>query len=367
MSLRGAISVRRAAREAENQAVPLVWGLPPRSHTGMRDRAVLAAERSPAALAELIQQRHRLLDGMAHRPEWRIAEAGLARRLRSILAVDGLELVRIDRHSPQALLDQIVSYEAVHPIRDGRDLERRLGDDRRCYAFVHPLLPDEPLIFTELALTGAMSANVEALLDPDSPVIGRDAWRAAIFYSISSCHEGLRGIPLGNALIARVARELSRTLPALDTFATLSPVPGFRAWLAEVARAGDVDLPSSKTMETIAAVDRPDWHLDRRLALSLQRPLLRLCAYYLLHVTRNGEPADAVARFHLRNGARLERINWLSDRSPAGIRRSGGLMVNYLYRRRTPRGGFDAFTTRRRTTASRRVERLACEATVAPR
>ena len=130
------------------------------------------------------------------------------------------------------MLDQIVKYEAVHRVRNAKDLERRLAEDRRCYAFFHPELPDEPLIFTEVALTHGMSSNVGPLIDPESPMVEPSTCSCAIFYSINSCHEGLRGVPLGNTLIGQVTNELARTFPGLDTFATLSPVPGFRSWLA---------------------------------------------------------------------------------------------------------------------------------------
>jgi malonyl-CoA decarboxylase len=190
-------------------------------------------------------------------------------------------------------------------------------------------------------------------------------WRAAIFYSISSCHEGLRSVPLGNALIDRVVDELAQAIPALDIVATLSPVSGFQSWLSMLASA-PMNTVGATAADALAAVDRLDWHADRRLACELRRRLVPLCAHYLLNVRRNGEPVDSVARFHLRNGARLERINWLSDRSPSGMRRSAGLMVNYLYRRRVPRGWFDASANARRVTASHQVARLAARSGLPP-
>jgi len=275
-----------------------------------------------------MDERRRLLEGA---DDVKAAEADLARRLTTILDPPSLEFRRIDRSSPRAVLDKITAYEAVHPIRDARDLARRLADDRRCYALFHPTLPDEPLIFTELALTTALAANADALLNPESTSVEPDSARCAVLYSISSCHPGLKGVPLGNALLGRVATELDRTCPHLDTMATLSPVPGFRRWLARTLQTAFADL------------NRSGWLDDARSCASLVHSLVPLCAHYLLHVKRSGDPEDAVARFHLRNGARLERINWLSHTSVEGMRLSAGLMVNYLYKRRSP-SHYDAWS-----------------------
>jgi malonyl-CoA decarboxylase len=308
-------------------------------------------------LAALIDVRAKLLEGLRQHPEWSGMEAERAELLKLLLNNESLHLVRIDRHSPREVLDRIIKSEAVHPIRDARDLHRRLAEDRRCFAFFHPALAGEPLIFTELALTHDMSANIDALLDPDSPILDPATCRCAMFYSISSCHEGLYGVPLGNALIGRVADELARVLPALDVFATLSPVPGFRAWLTKFAAAAP-DGPT-QTASALATLQQPDWHADGKITSDLARPLVSLCAYYLLRVKRGDEPADDVARFHLRNGARLERINWLSDTSETGLRRSAGMMVNYLYRSRRAHDGYDASMRPSWPNVSYDIERLA--------
>ena len=219
-----------------------------------------------------------------------------------------------------------------------------MAEDRRCYAFFHPALPGEPLIFTELALTQGMSSNAQALLDPESPIVDPSTCNCAIFYSINSCHEGLRGVPLGNALIGQVTNELARAFPGLDTFATLSPVPGFRSWLANLARSNPGGAANATAAAALSSLERSDWYADTDTSAELERQLVPLCAYYLLRVKRGDDPADPVARFHLRNGARLERINWLSDTSPAGLNRSAGLMVNYVYRCNSPRREYDAST-----------------------
>jgi malonyl-CoA decarboxylase len=316
----------------------------------------------PGQIADLIDRRRDLLDGLVGHPEWAGTEAAHAELLKTLLQSERLQLERIHRATRAVVLDKIVKYEAVHSIRDARDLERRLAVDRRCYAFFHPALPDEPLIFTEVALTHGMSSNARTLLNPESPVVDPFTCDAAIFYSISSCHEGLRGVPLGNALIARAAHEIGRTFPGLKTFATLSPIPGFRAWLASLAPNGLGGTTSAQAAAAIGVLEQPDWSADDETSAALKRQLLPLCAYYLLRVTRDDGPADPVARFHLRNGARLERINWLSDASAAGMRRAAGLMVNYVYRCHNPRHEYDAWTTTQQVNASSQIEHLAGKA-----
>jgi len=301
---------------------------------------------APAGLATLIDTRRELLEGLEQHPEWAKREVEVSDLLRSLLNSGGLQLQRLDRHTPAPVLDQIVKYETVHRVRDSRDLERRMAEDRRCFAFFHPALPGEPLIFTELALTRDMSSNADALLDPESPTLDPSTCTCATFYSINSCHEGLKGVPLGNALIAQVTSQLARELPGLDTFATLSPVPGFRAWLATLARPHSGHAAHAAAAATLACLERPDWFASRDTSAALARQLVPLCAYYLLRVKRGDNPADPVARFHLRNGARLERINWLSDTSTAGLKGSAGLMVNYVYRCSVPRREYDVATTR---------------------
>src|SRR5262245_20496408 len=189
--------------------------------------------------AALIEMRRRVLAGLARHPEWAVIAADLEHMLRSWLNGGFLELRRIDWHTPTPVLENLIKYEAVHHVRDWADLRRRLQDDRRCFGFFHPSLPDEPLIFTELALTSELSARMQPILDPESPVLDRKARSFAIFYSISSCHDGLRGVSFGNSLIRRVVESLRREYPRLRTFATLSPIPGFRNWLAHAAKNGN--------------------------------------------------------------------------------------------------------------------------------
>jgi malonyl-CoA decarboxylase len=274
----------------------------------------------------LVEMRRRLLRELKAQPHWAGVDADLAHLLGSWFNRGFLSLQRIDWRTPALVLEKLMQYEAVHEIQGWRDLRRRLEADRRCFAFFHPALPDEPIIFIEVALTKGMSAQVQPLLDPDSPVVDPASATAATFYSITNCQEGLRGISFGNFLIKQVAEDLGREFPRLKTFATLSPIPGFRKWLAATA-ATHTEL--AELAGTLAA---PDW-IDRAgPGTRTQAELTRLCAHYLLQAKHEQEPADAVARFHLGNGARMERLNWLADTSKAGMARSAGLMVNYAYR-----------------------------------
>jgi malonyl-CoA decarboxylase len=301
--------------------------------------------------AALIELRRRVLCGLASHPEWAVISADLEQLLRSWLNGGFLEFRRIDWHTPTPVLENLIKYEAVHHIRDWADLRRRLQDDRRCFGFFHPSMPHEPLIFTELALTGELSARVQPLLDPDSPVLDRKARSFAVFYSISSCHDGLRGVSFGNSLIRRVVDTLRREYPRLRTFATLSPIPGFRGWLDQAARNGN-----SAAAAASAVLADASCFADAERADELGRTILPLCATYFLNAKRGEEPADPVARFHLGNGARLERINWLGDTSQAGLDRSGSLTANYLYRLSDIERNHRAYVKDRRVVVSRQVQ-----------
>ncbi|WP_375396603.1 malonyl-CoA decarboxylase domain-containing protein [uncultured Sphingomonas sp.] len=239
-----------------------------------------------------------------------------------------LRAEKLDWQSPAAVLESIIRFESVHAIDDWDSLRRRLDGNRRCFAFFHPAMPGVPLIFIEVALTDGMSDRVGPILDGDDRNVPLDAPTHAMFYSINNCHRGLAGISLGDLLIKQVVLDLRTEFPSLKSFATLSPIPGFRTWLTEECRIGRVsDLPE-------ALLDAPDLLHDGGAAGPLRDPLTLLCARYLSGRTANGGSAtvsDPVGRFHLSNGARLERINWCADPSPKGVRESFGLMVNYRY------------------------------------
>ena len=281
-----------------------------------------------------------------------------------------LELKRITWELPAALLEKLMAYEAVHEIRGWTDLKNRLEADRRCFAFFHPRMPDEPLIFVEVALVAGMASDIHALLDEAAPIGDPHAADTAIFYSISNCQRGLAGISFGDFLIKRVVDALAAELPRLSVFATLSPVPGFRAWLERQSRPapGDLLLPAERTAiealgEGVPGNDLPallDRHADPRIAAVLRDPMMRLCARYLLHErTPSGRALDPVAHFHLSNGARVERLNWLGDISPKGLQQSAGIMVNYLYRLAEIEANHEAYRGEGRVVASSAIRNLA--------
>jgi malonyl-CoA decarboxylase len=303
-----------------------------------------------------------------------MAMRGLADDLRELLAdwfdIGFLELKRISWDSPAALLEKLIAYEAVHEIQSWNDLKNRLEADRRCFAFFHPRMPDEPLIFVEVALVNGMAGNIHALLDESAPLGDASAADTAIFYSISNCQRGLNGISFGDFLIKRVVDALAAELPRLKVFATLSPVPGFRAWLAREQQRTDWLLPAeAKALaaavgngaapDLVQLLDRPEWHGNAPLAEALRDPLMRLCAQYLmLEKGRSNRAADPVAHFHLTNGARVERINWQGDLSEKGLQQSAGIMVNYLYRLDHIGTNHEAYRGEGRVAASSTVRHL---------
>ena len=277
-----------------------------------------------------------------------------------------LSLRLIDWSTPAHILEKIIHYEAVHAIQSWDDLRARLAPpDRRCFAFFHPALVDEPLIFVEVALCAEMPDAIAPLIDPqrvplEGSMLTKEA-TTAVFYSISNCQDGLRGVSFGNFLIKQVVEELKReanALPALKTFVTLSPVPGFVAWLNKERKAKQTAL-NFVELANLQAIDQPIWPEDPS-QVRLLRPLLnRLMTQYLVETkSRNGRPLDAVARFHLGNGARLERLNWLGDRSAKGLKQSAGMMVNYLYDLGDIESNHEAYANQHRVVASRAVTRM---------
>ena len=316
---------------------------------------------APGGTAALVEMRKELLKRLKLKPQWRVIDADLLHLLRSWFNRGFLRLERIDWRTPAIVLEKLIEYEAVHAIQGWRDLRRRLEADRRCFAFFHAQLPDEPIIFIEVALTRSLSAHIQPLLDISSPVSSVNC-DCAMFYSITNCQEGLRGISFGNLLIKQVAEELKREFPHLRRFATLSPLSGFRRWLEQKR----VERP--KELGMLAKLDQPGWHLGE-VSDALQRTLLRLCAYYLLHAKQEGggnaEPLDPVARFHLGNGAALERLNWMGDISETGMARSAGLMVNYVYWLNEVERNHERYFREHAIAASAAVEKMARECVLA--
>ena len=273
---------------------------------------------------------------------------GLEYDLKNILSswfdIGLLDLVEITWDSPAAILEKLIAYEAVHKIKSWDDLKNRLDSDRRVYGFFHNKMPHEPLIFVYVALTEGIAGNVQAILDETTPVMDTREADTAIFYSISNAQRGLAGISFGNFLIKRVVDKLHTEMKQVKHFATLSPVPGFRAWLDPLLARGDESLLLPKEVKEFATVANTqngakalhqllesDWAKDAKLADKMRAPLLRLCAKYLVQEKRKQLALDPVAHFHLSNGARLERIDWLGDTSPKGLKQSAGIMVNYYY------------------------------------
>ena len=253
-----------------------------------------------------------------------------------------LDLRRMSWDSPASLIEKLIKYEAVHDIKSWADVKNRLDSDRRCYGFFHPRLPDDPLIFVEVALVDDMVGNITPLLDETATAADLKKANTAIFYSISNTQPGLRGVGFGDSLIKRVVEDLKAEFPRLKVFATLSPIPGLRAWLGKnaVALLAQLDGKERSQLGRALNFDPPGpEHLlaaaDRALELDDASPvrslLLRGAAQYLGNTQPDGKPLDAVARFHLGNGARVERLNWAGDPSPKGLKQSFGLMVNYLY------------------------------------
>jgi malonyl-CoA decarboxylase len=316
---------------------------------------------APGGTAALVAMRLAVLMELDDHPQWRVIDHDLRHLLRSWFNRGFLTLERIDWHASAIVLEKLIEYEAVHEIKGWADLRRRLQADRRCFAFFHPQLPDEPLIFIEVALTRAVSARVQPLLAVDSPVTPEADARCAVFYSITNCQDGLRGISFGNFLIKQVAVELRNELPRIRRFATLSPLPGFRGWLRANREKLSAGARGGDMRALFERLDAPDWFegeaLDKCEAL-----LMPLAAYYLTQARRGRELLDAVARFHLGNGAVMDRLNWLGDTSVHGMARSFGIMVNYVYRLAEVERNHELFVKEQRVIAGRGVTRLAEEA-----
>ena len=301
---------------------------------------------------------------------------GLEQDLKSLLTtwfdVDFLELRRITwDNASAALLEKLIAYEAVHAIDGWDDLKKRLDSDRRCFAYFHPRMPHEPLIFVEVALVNGLADNIQALLDENAPVQDPGTTDTAIFYSISNAQKGLAGISFGNFLIKRVAATLSAEFKGLKTFATLSPVPGFMTWLEKKLAEGDPTLLSPADRKALSAaagrqgggkgslkalLAMPGWQDEQAISEALRRPLMRLAAHYLMKEKGlNKRALDPVAYFHLSNGASMESLNWKADSSPRGLGNSAGIMINYLYDLTRIEDNHEAYTSTGKINASSRM------------
>jgi malonyl-CoA decarboxylase len=316
---------------------------------------------APGGTAALVRMREQLMDVLAHRRDALAAvDDDFVHLFSSWFNRGFLVLRHIDWSTPAIVLEKIIRYEAVHTIHDWDDLRRRIDPpDRRCYAFFHPALVDEPLIFVEVALTRDIPDAIAPILATGREVIEPDKMRTAAFYSISNCQRGLAGVSFGNFLIKQVVEEITREMPKLATFVTLSPVSGFAAWLAQERGLDNSAALTAADKAAFAALDEPDWWQDPAKVAALEDPLMRAAAWYFLRArSPRGLPLDPVARFHLGNGARLERINWLADTSDRAIAQGQGLMVNYLYDVDDIEKNHEAYAEGRTVVAANAVQRL---------
>jgi malonyl-CoA decarboxylase len=339
-----------------------------------RQELLRRLNRAPGGTRAIVNMRARLLDLLRRDAELAQVDDDFRHLLSSWFNPGFLGLKRVDWNAPAALLEQIIHHEAVHAIRDWNDLRRRLQQDRRCFAFFHPAMPDEPLVFVEVALVSEMASEIDSLIATDEINNNADAFRTAVFYSISNCQHGLRGVSLGNFLIKHVVTTLTEEFPQLREFCTLSPIPGFREWLKLRIQQGFSGISNSKkrvpekARDALASVTRAlaaqsnpsvsDLKSLNNLSEKLQRELTTLCAAYLLGVdAEDNRSVDPVARFHLNNGARLDRLNWNADHSDKGVKQSFGLMVNYVYEPKRIERNHEQYV-RGKTVASRAVEGL---------
>jgi len=311
----------------------------------------------PGGTASLVEMRALLLDLLPHDRELETLDADFLHLLSSWFNRGFLVLRRIDWSTSATILEKVIRYEAVHEIKGWDDLRRRLEPaDRRCFAFFHPQLMDEPLIFVEVALTHGIPSAIAPLLASGREPMAADAASTAVFYSISNTQRGLAGVSFGDFLIKQVVEELRRDLPQIETFVTLSPMPGFAQWLLHEASVPDGAL-DEETKSALGKVGE-DW-APAGEGDPLARTMLGAAASYLLLAkTPAGLPVDPVARFHLRNGARVEQIDFAADLSPRGMHQSFGLMVNYLYDLDEIERNHEAFTATGEIAASPSVHKL---------
>ena len=353
---------RRAAERRLRQALE-----PPRTRLLMQFNAL------PDGVKFLVDMRDEILGLAQDNPELRGLESDLKALLASWFDIGFLELRQITWDASASLLEKLIAYEAVHEIDGWDDLKNRLAADRRCFAYFHPRMPNEPLIFVWVALVEGIAAEVHGLLDYTAPEYEAEQADAAIFYSISNAQPGLRGISFGDFLIKRVVDSLSAELPNLKTFATLSPIPGFRGWLMDHLDSGEATFSEAEAAalvpfcgentEPAAAVKKllaqPQWTEHDAVRAALEAPITRFCTAYLLTGRRpSGTALDSVAHFHLSNGAQIEQLNWFADTSAKGLDQSLGLMVNYLYEQATIETNHEAYTGQGEVMASNAAKNL---------
>jgi malonyl-CoA decarboxylase len=345
------------------------WQLAPSDETAAEVHAAAEPRRqellrrlnlAPGGTAALVRMREQLIDSMTRRNDLAVVDRDFVHMFSSWFNRGFLVLRRIDWSTPASVLERIIRYEAVHRIWGWEDLRRRIDPaDRRCYAFFHPALVDDPLIFVEVALTREIPSAIAPILSAQHEPVEPGKATTAVFYSISNCQRGLAGVSFGHFLIKQVVEEIARENPRLSKFVTLSPAPGFAEWLKAERMAETSHALTEDDRKALANLDVDGWWQTEALREPVKDPLLRAAAWYFLHArTRSGAPLDAVARFHLGNGARLERLNWLADDSERALAQSHGLMVNYLYELDDIEKNHEAYATQRTVVASSAVTRL---------
>lgn len=310
---------------------------------------------APGAMPSLVAMRLLLLKEIKKRPMLKPLEIDMYHVLASWFNRGFLSFQQIDWNTPAVILEKLIAYEAVHEIKGWHDLRRRLAEDRRCFAFFHPALPNEPLIFVEVAFTKGIAGNIQPLLEWDKQGKKSPAPDTAIFYSISNCQEGLKGISFGNFLIKQVVDSISQELPQIKTFSTLSPIPKFMKWLSTdyIKRKSSIFTANEKKQLLI-----DNWFNDEQLRKKLRKKIIYICAVYLSQEKRKHKPFDPVTRFHLGNGAEIENINWEADISERGLQQSAGLMVNYRYNPLKIISNHESYVNEGKIMLSSKVKRL---------
>ncbi len=342
------------ADPSDDQAAALHFASEPR-----RQEVFRRLNRAPGGMEALVGMRADILGLLGDRPELQSTDRDFHHLFSSWFNRGFLVLRRIDWSTPAIILDKIIRYEAVHEIHDWDDLRSRIEPpDRRCFAFFHPALANEPLIFVEVALTRDMPDAISPILARERVPLKAAEATTAVFYSISNCQRGLQGVSFGNFLIKQVVDELARDLPEIETFVTLSPAPDFASWLHSLVEDDPERLLDADRRTALQRLDEQETLRDPATVEALQPLLLRLAAHYFL-IAKNprGEPLDPVARFHLGNGARLERLNWPADISEKGIAQGAGLMVNYRYDQKQVERNHEAYANHGEIAAAVAVSR----------
>ena len=366
-------TARKLLETADDQSFQKVAGRMREALISPQQQLLTQFNALPEGIKFLVDLRADVLSFRPSQPQLAVLDRELKYLLASWFDVGFLSVQRISWQSPAALLEKLMAYEAVHAINSWSDLHNRLESDRRCYAFFHPGMSDEPLIFIEVALVDGLATSVQELLDESAPETTAEEANTAIFYSISNTQKGLQGISFGPFLIKQVVTSLRQQLANLKTFSTLSPIPGFRRWLVSYFEQ-TLDTAEQETalqalteaagllkvaVEPEAVFNAPQWWENPEVADLLKESLLSLCARYLHELREKDQaPVDPVARFHLGNGARIERLNWLGDTSAKGMLESCGLMVNYRYQLKEIEKNIESYAVSKEIASASRVRNL---------